>query len=82
MARMQNDFFFAKPYASWQRGSNENYNRLVRQYLPKKVDSDYVTHDYVNYVEQQLNNRPRKRYGYLSPNQIFSQVCNTHEKSG
>lgn len=76
------DFFFAKPYASWQRGSNENYNRLVRQYIPKKVDFDYVPCDYVHYVEQQLNNRPRKRFGYLSPNQIFSQVWNTLEKSG
>lgn len=71
------DFFFAKPYASWQRGSNENYNRLVRQYIPKKVDFDYVSHDYVNYVENQLNNRPRKRFGYLSPNQKFSEVWNT-----
>lgn len=71
------DFFFAEPYASWQRGSNENYNRLVRQYIPKKVDFDYVSHDYVHYVEQQLNNRPRKRFGYLSPNQKFSEIWNT-----
>lgn len=76
------DFFFAKPYASWQRGSNENYNRLVRQYIPKKVDFNYVTHEYVNYVEQQINNRPRKRFGYLSPNQIFSRIWNTLENSG
>ena len=52
------------------------------QMVAKDLNIDYVTHDYVNYVEQQLNNRPRKRYGYLSPNQIFSQVWNTHEKSG
>ena len=71
------DFFFAKPYSSWQRGSNENYNRLIRQYIPKKVDFDYVTHEYVYYVEQQLNNRPRKRFGYLSPNQKFAESGNT-----
>ncbi len=76
------DFYFAEPYASWQRGSNENYNRLVRQYIPKKVDFEYVTHDYVQYVEQQLNNRPRKRFGYLSPNQIFSEKRNTLGESG
>ena len=76
------DFFFAKPYASWQRGSNENYNRLVRQYIPKKVDFNYVTHEYVNYVEQQINNRPRKRFGYLSPNQILSGIWKLLEKSG
>src|SRR5690554_7553030 len=40
------DFFFAKPYASWQRGSNENFNRLVRQYIPKKVDFDCIPTDY------------------------------------
>ena len=71
------DFFFAKPYSSWQRGSNENYNRLVRQYVPKKIDFNYVTHDYIEYVERQLNNRPRKRFGYLSPNQKFSDLWNT-----
>lgn len=71
------DFFFAKPYASWQRGANENYNRLVRQYIPKKVDFDYISEDYVKYVEQQLNDRPRKRFGYLSPNQKSSDIWNT-----
>ncbi len=76
------DFYFAEPYASWQRGSNENYNRLVRQYIPKKVDFDYVSHDYVQYVEKQLNNRPRKRFGYLSPNQRFSEKRNTLGESG
>lgn len=70
-------FYFAEPYASWQRGSNENYNRLVRQYIPKKVDFEYVSHDYVSYVEQQLNDRPRKRFGYLSPNQKSLEKWNT-----
>jgi IS30 family transposase len=76
------DYFFAKPYSSWQRGSNENYNRLVRQYIPKKADFDCVSHEFVHYVEQQLNNRPRKRFGYLSPNQKFSESGNTLGKSG
>ena len=76
------DYFFAKPYSSWQRGSNENYNLLVRQYIPKKADFEYVSHDYVQYVEQELNNRSRKRFGYLSPNQKFSEIWNTLGKSG
>ena len=42
------DYFFAKPYSSWQRGSNENFNRLVRQYIPKKVDFDCIPTDYIN----------------------------------
>ncbi|MEA4935337.1 MAG: IS30 family transposase [Paludibacter sp.] len=67
------DFFFAKPYASWQRGSNENYNRLVRQYIPKKVDFDCIPTDYINFVEYQLNNRPRKRFNYESPIFMFNQ---------
>jgi len=67
------DFFFAKPYASWQRGSNENYNRLVRQYIPKKVDFDCIPQDYINFVETQINNRPRKRFNYESPSFMFNQ---------
>lgn len=67
------DFFFAKPYASWQRGSNENFNRLVRQYIPKKVDFDCIPLDYINFVEMQLNNRPRKRFKYESPLFMFNQ---------
>jgi IS30 family transposase len=67
------DYFFAKPYSSWQRGANENYNRLVRQYIPKKVDFDYISMDYIKFVEQQINNRPRKRFNYKSPCFIFNQ---------
>ena len=71
------DYYFAKPYASWQRGSNENYNRLVRQYIPKKADFDCFSHEYIKQVEQQLNDRPRKRFGYLSPNQQYTNIWNT-----
>lgn len=67
------DYFFAEPYASWQRGSNENYNRLVRQYIPKKVDFDCIPIDYIKFVETQINNRPRKRFNYKSPNHMFNQ---------
>jgi len=67
------DYFFAKPYASWQRGSNENYNRLVRQYIPKKLDFDYIPQEYLNFVEDQINNRPRKRFKYESPMFMFNQ---------
>lgn len=67
------DFFFAQPYSSWQRGSNENYNRLVRQYIPKKVDFDCIPQEYINFVQEQINNRPRKRFNYESPNFMFNQ---------
>lgn len=66
-------FFFAKPYQSWQRGSNENLNRLVRQYFPKGTDFDKVDPKQVAFVENQINLRPRKRYNFRSPIEMFNQ---------
>jgi IS30 family transposase len=54
------DFYFARPYHSWERGSNENLNGFIRQYIPKKTDFSTITDQYVEYVEQELNNRPSK----------------------
>ena len=65
------DFYFAKPYHSWQRGANENLNGLIRQYIPKKTNFDDVTDKYIKEIEEKLNNRPRKRFGYKNPNQQF-----------
>ena len=65
------DFYFAKPYHSWQRGANENLNGLIRQYIPKKKNFSEVRDDYIKEIEEKLNNRPRKRFGYKSPNQQF-----------
>lgn len=65
------DFYFAKPYHSWQRGANENLNGLVRQYFPKKTNFDNIENEKVIQTVEKLNNRPRKRYGFLSPNQMF-----------
>lgn len=65
-------FYFADPYSSWQRGSNENLNGLIRQYFPKKTNFDQVTKDQVKKVENQLNRRPRKRYGFRSPLEEFN----------
>ncbi len=55
------DIHFAKPYCSWQRGSNENLNRLIRQYIPKKTDFSLISDEYICYVQNKINNRPRKR---------------------
>ena len=60
-------FFVAKPYSPWQRGTNENTNGLVRQYLPKGTDFSTVTHKLVQRIEDTLNNRPRKCLGYKTP---------------
>ena len=65
------DFFFAHPYASWERGSNENTNGLIRQCFPKKRDFATITQREINAATAKLNNRPRKRLGYKSPVQVF-----------
>ena len=66
-------YFFANPYCSWERGANENLNGLVRQYFPKKYNFDLITQEDVLRVTNKLNNRPRKRFGFKSPNEIFEQ---------
>jgi IS30 family transposase len=65
------DFFFATPYHSWERGANENMNGLIRQYIPKKTNFDNITDDFVKYVEHELNNRPRKKLGFMTPNEAY-----------
>lgn len=67
------DYYFAKPYHSWERGANENLNGLVRQYFPKKTNFDTITIDQINTVVNSLNNRPRKRFNFKTPNEVFAQ---------
>lgn len=64
-------FYFCHPYASWERGLNENTNGLLRQYFPKKTQWANITDRRVTEVEQKLNNRPRKTLGYLTPNEVY-----------
>ncbi|MDR1983206.1 MAG: IS30 family transposase, partial [Prevotellaceae bacterium] len=67
------DFYFADPYKSCQRGLNENHNRLIRQYISKKkTDFDTVDNQRIEYIENKLNNRPRKKLGFLTPIEKFS----------
>ena len=68
------DHYFAKPYHSWERGSNENLNRLVRQYLPKKTDFTTITDQQIKEIEDKLNNRPRKRFNYENPIFVMNQL--------
>jgi IS30 family transposase len=69
--RLKADFYFAHPYSSWERGTNENTNGLIRQYFPKQRDFTTITQQEIDMVMERLNNRPRKRLGYLTPNQVF-----------
>ena len=70
------DYYFAKPYHSWERGANENLNGLIRQYFPKKSNFENITKQEIETVINTLNNRPRKRFGYKTPNEIFAQKLN------
>jgi len=65
------DFFFADPYSSWQRGTVENTNGLVRQYFPKKSAFAALTECDIQLVNDRLNNRPRKSLGFRTPNEVF-----------
>lgn len=68
---LQASFYFAHPYASWERGLNENTNGLVRQYFPKKTDFNLLTDAEVKQVMRMLNHRPRKTLGYRTPHEVF-----------
>ena len=63
--------FFAYPYQAWQRGTNENTNGLLRQYFPKTLDFNLITPHELSTVVRRLNNRERKRLGFVSPRQVF-----------
>jgi IS30 family transposase len=64
--------YFARPYHSWERGTNENTNGLIRYYFPKKTDFALVPEEQIKRVENILNNRPRKRLKWLTPLEVFS----------
>lgn len=64
-------FYFATPYHSWERGSNENLNGLLRQYLPKRTSLAGLTQRGCDALARRLNSRPRKRLGYRTPEECF-----------
>ena len=63
--------FFADPYSSWQRGTNENMNRQVRRFLPKGTDLTFVTQEELDTIVHKLNHRPRRSLGYKTPEEVF-----------
>ena len=64
--------YFCDPRSPWQRGSNENTNGLLRQYMPKGIDISSYSQAKLNAVARQLNERPRKTLGYRTPAEMFS----------
>ncbi len=69
---LNTDIYFAKPYHSWERGTNENTNGLIRQFLPKSARLDNLSAETVQAIEDNLNNRPRKVLGYQTPLEVKS----------
>jgi IS30 family transposase len=70
-ARSGVKYYFATPHHSWERGTNENTNGLIRQYLPKGQSMASLTQHTCDEIAEHLNNRPRKRHGYKTPNECF-----------
>jgi IS30 family transposase len=69
--RLQLKYYFAHPYAAWERGANENANGLLRQYFPKKCDLQQVTRNDMNLAMSRLNFRPRKSLRFKTPFEVF-----------
>ncbi|MCK5580784.1 MAG: IS30 family transposase [Candidatus Omnitrophica bacterium] len=68
---LNSDSYFCNPYHSWEKGSVENVNGLIRRFLPKKTDFAKITHKRIKEIEFLLNNRPRKCLGFKTPVQVF-----------
>ena len=67
--------YYAHPYRSGERGSNENGNRLIRRFIPKGTDITLISNEFIKYVENWINNYPRAMFNYKSTNQILEKLC-------
>lgn len=67
--------YFCDPYASWQKGSVENLNRIIRRYLPRTIDLSKVTNQELYDIQERINNTPRKILGYKTPKEIMAESC-------
>lgn len=75
--KLKMTIYFAHPYHSWERGTNENTNGLLREFFPKGTRFDTVTQEDVDKAVSLINHRPRKRLGYLTPHEVFVKCCDS-----
>jgi transposase, IS30 family len=73
--------YFAFPYHSWERGTNENTNGLIRKYYPKKTPFKDIIQIDLDKTVKLINNRPRKRLNYLTPHEVFNKAAKVSEKN-
>ena len=73
----QSQSYFCEPYHSWEKGSIENRNGIIRRYLPKGTDFDTITDVDIKWIQDRINNTPMKCLGYKTPTEVFEKECNS-----
>ncbi|GAA4820392.1 IS30 family transposase [Algivirga pacifica] len=68
--------YFVRPYHSWERGANENMNGLIRQYFKKRSSFEKITNEDVRSIQDILNERPRKRFDFMTPKEKYHSIFN------